>query len=178
MKTLKKLAIGLLIAIAIPLIVALFVAKDFIYEKTIKINAPIDSVWVYTSSLSGLDKWSPWNDYDPTMKKVWSGVDGNVGAVQSWESDVENVGVGSQTIANIKAPNLFETDLHFLKPFESKSKAYVKLSDENGATNVTWGFTGSMPYPFNIMNLFMDLEKDMGNDWDNGLMKLKMLSEK
>ena len=177
MKTLKKLGIGILIVIAIPLIVALFVPKDFTYEKSIKINAPIDSVWIYTSSLSGLDKWSPWNDYDPAMKKVWTGVDGTVGAKQSWESDVENVGVGSQTIVNIQAPNLFETDLHFIKPFESKSNAYVKLVDDNGVTDATWGFSGSMPYPFNLMNLFMDMEKDMGKDWDNGLAKLKKLAE-
>jgi len=68
MKILKYIGIVLLVLIAIPLIIALFVSKDFNYEKSISINAPVDSVWMYTSSLGGLDKWSPWNDLDPNMK--------------------------------------------------------------------------------------------------------------
>lgn len=69
MKTSKTIGIVLLILIAIPLIIALFVPKDFAYEKSIAINAPIDSVWETVNSLTALDKWSPWNDQDPNMKK-------------------------------------------------------------------------------------------------------------
>jgi len=175
MNTLKKVGVGLLIIIAIPLIVALFVPKDFSYEKSIIINAPVDSVWANVNSLSALDKWSPWNDHDPNMKKEMSGMDGTIGAKQSWESDI--VGSGSQTIAKVEKPQLFETELNFTKPNESNGKAYVKLVPEGASTNATWGMTGTMPYPFNLMNLFMDMEKNMGKDWDNGLSKLKMLSE-
>lgn len=175
MKTLKKIGVGLLIVIAIPLIVALFVPKDFSYEKTIAINAPIDSVWENVNSLADLDKWSPWNDHDPNMKKEMTGMDGAIGAKQSWESDI--VGSGSQTISKIEKPDLFETDLNFYEPNESHGKAYVKLVSDGMVTNATWGMTGTMPYPFNIMHLFMDMDKAMGKDWDNGLSKLKSLSE-
>jgi len=176
MNILKRIGAGLLIIIVIPLIVALFVPKHFLFKKTISINAPIDSVWANVNSLSALDNWSPWNDLDPNMKKVMSGVDGTIGAMQSWESDI--VGSGSQTISRIEKPQLFETELNFTEPNESNGKAYVKLMPEGASTNATWGMTGTIPYPFNIMNLFMDMEKNMGKDWDNGLSKLKMLSEK
>ncbi|NDP20654.1 MAG: SRPBCC family protein [Paludibacter sp.] len=176
MNTIKKVGMGLLIIIAIPLIVALFVPKDFSYEKSITINAPVDSVWVNANSLTALDKWSPWNDHDPNMKKEMTGMDGTIGAKQSWESGI--VGSGSQTIAKVEKPLLFETELNFTKPNESNGKAYVKLIPEGASTNATWGMTGSISYPFNLMNLFMDMEKNMGKDWDNGLSKLKMLSEK
>ncbi|MDD5184518.1 MAG: SRPBCC family protein [Paludibacter sp.] len=178
MKALKFIGIGLLAVIAVLLIVALFVPKDFTYEKSITIYAPIDSVWEHTNSLAALDKWSPWNDHDPNMKKEMSGIDGTIGAKQSWVSDVEGVGTGNQVIKNIEKPTLFETELNFLKPHESQGNAYVKLRTVGTATNVTWGMTGKMPYPFNIMNLFMNMEKSMGKDWNNGLMKLKKLSEK
>ncbi len=176
MKILKIIGIVLGTIVALILIVALFVPKSFTYEKTITINAPIDSVWKNVNSLSALDKWSPWNDHDPNMKKEISGVDGTIGAIQSWESDI--VGWGSQTIENIQAPTLFETKLDFIKPHESHGNAYVKLVSEGSSTKATWGMTGKMPYPLNIMNLIMNMEKQMGADWDNGLSKLKMLCEK
>ena len=178
MKILKIIGIGLLIIIAIPLIIALFVPNDFKYEKSIEINAPIEVVWENVNSLSDMDKWSPWNDYDANMEKKISGTDGTVGAKQEWDSDVEEVGKGSQTIAKLDAPNLVETDLVFFSPYESEAKAYVKLVEEGNVTTATWGFDSEMPYPFNVMQLFTDMEEMMGKDWNNGLTKLKNLSEK
>ena len=176
MKALKYLAIGFGVVVVLLLIVALFVPKEFNYEKSVTINAPIDTVWVNVNSLSALDKWSPWNDHDPVMKKELKGTDGNVGAVQSWESNI--VGSGSQTIAAIDKPTLFETELNFYKPYKSHGKAYIKLVSQGTATRATWGMTGNMPYPMNIMTLFMNMDKSMGKDWNHGLTKLKKLSEK
>jgi hypothetical protein len=176
MKLLKYIGFGLLALIVFILFVALFVPRSFVYEKTVVINAPIDSVWKNVNSLAALDKWSPWNDHDPNMKKEVWGEDGTVGAKQSWESEI--VGSGSQTIETVQKPVLFETKLDFYKPQKSHGKAYVKLVADGARTSATWGMTGSMPYPFNIMVLFMNMEKSMGKDWNNGLSKLKALSEK
>lgn len=177
MSTLKKIGLGLLITIAIALIAALFISKEVNYEKSISINAPIEIVWENVNSLADMDKWSPWNDYDPTMIKEITGVDGTIGATQRWESEVKEVGKGSQTIAKIKAPYLFETDLKFYTPYESEAKASIKLVEENEGTKVTWGFSSEMPYPFNVMKLWMNMEKMMDKDWNNGLTKLKNLCE-
>jgi len=175
MKILKIIGIIIGVIIAILLIVALFVPKEFAYEKSITINAPMDSVWNNANSLAALDKWSPWNDHDPNMKKEMTGTDGTIGAKQSWTSNI--VGSGSQTIAKITKPTYFETELIFTEPNESKGKAFVTIVSKGKTTLATWGMTGSMPYPFNIMNLFLDMEKSLGKDWDNGLSKLKKLSE-
>jgi Polyketide cyclase / dehydrase and lipid transport. len=176
MKVVKYLGIALVIFIVLVLVVAVFVPKTIQYEKTIAIKAPIDSVWKNVSTLAALDKWSPWNLYDANMKKESSGVDGTVGAIQSWESKV--IGTGSQTIATVQKPTLFETKLDFYKPHESHGRAYIKLMTDGAGTSVTWGMTSNMPYPFNVMTLFMNVEKDMGKDWDRGLSMLKELSEK
>lgn len=177
MRILKIVGITLLILIGIPLIVALFVSNDVNYEKSIEINAPIEMVWENVNSLSDMDKWSPWNQYDPTMKKEIIGTDGTVGAKQIWESDVDEVGNGSQTIAKLDAPNLIETDLKFLTPYESEAKGYVKLEEKDNKTIATWGFSSEMPYPVNLMKLFTNMEDMMDKDWNNGLTKLKEISE-
>lgn len=175
MKILKYVGFSLLAVIFVVLVVAIFVPKTFMYEKSIAINAPIDSVWSNTNSLTALDSWSPWNDLDPKMKKETTGENGTVGSKQSWESEI--VGSGSQTITTIQPPVMIETDLEFVKPQKSQGKAYIKLLTDGTRTNATWGMTGSIPYPMNIMILFMNLEKDMGKDWERGLYHLKTLSE-
>ncbi len=178
MKLLKRillLLVVLVVLVAIVLIAALFVSKDVLYEKSISINAPIESVWENVNSLDDMDKWSPWNDIDPNMKKEMQGPDGQIGAIASWDSDHKDVGKGSQTIAKIEAPTLFETDLKFYEPYESEAKGYVKLEKEDKGTKVTWGFQSEIPYPFNFMMLFNDMEANMGETWGNGLSKLQKL---
>ncbi len=160
------------------MIIALFVPKDVVYEKSITINAPIDVVWDNVNSLGDMDAWSPWNDKDPNMKKTSSGVDGTVGAMQSWESDVDGVGTGSQTISKLDPPLYIETELKFYDPYESEAVGYVKLEEKSENKIIaTWGFKSEMPYPFNIMSLFMNMDDMMGDDWNKGLSRLKYISE-
>ena len=175
MKLSKFIGIVLGTLVGLVLIIALFAPKEFKYEKSIVINAPIEKVWENVNSLSALDKWSPWNAQDPNMKKELIGVDGTIGAIQNWESKI--VGSGSQTIETIDKPAFFETKLDFYKPHKTQGKSYVKLTKEKSHTRACWGMTGKIAYPVNIMILFMNIEKDQGKDWDNGLSKLKMISE-
>ena len=159
------------------LIAGLFVSRDANYEKSITIAADSEKVWQYIYKLSAMDRWSPWSSKDPDIKMTLTGTDGNVGAKQSWVSKVKNVGEGSQTIDKIVKPKLVETKLEFIKPFKSKADAYVKLSQEGNYTIVTWGFKSKMPYPMNLMKLFMNFEKSMDTDFGQGLGKLKELCE-
>ncbi len=177
MNLVKKFGIGLLVIIVVLLIVALFISNDIKYEKTISINSPIEKVWEYTNSLEDLGKWNPWQDYDPEMKVELTGTDGTVGAMTSWDSTVEKVGKGSQTITKIEEPNLFATNLKFYLPYESEAKGYIILKSEGDQTKVTWGFESEIPYPFNLMKIGMDMEKEIGKDFELGLNKLKNICE-
>jgi hypothetical protein len=160
------------------LVAGLLVSRDANYEKSVEINADINAVWHHVYKLSAMDKWSPWSSRDPNMKSTLTGTDGTIGARQSWESKVKNVGEGSQTIVKLEEPTLLETKLEFIKPFKSIAAAYVRLSQQGNKTNVTWGFRSKMPYPMNLMKLFMNFEKAMDKDFGEGLGKLKELCEK
>ncbi len=46
------------------------------------------------------------------------------------------------------------------------------------ATKVKWAFHGKMNYPFNLMGLFMNMEKMIGDDFQTGLNNLKAVLEK
>ena len=176
-KALKFIGLGVIAIIALFLIIPLFLSNDFNYEKSIMINAPRSVVWENTNSLGDMDKWSPWDEYDPDMQKSWEGTDGTVGAKQSWTSPVEQVGTGSQTITGLYPDEKIETLLEFKEPFESEAQAYVVLTEKDGGTEATWGFKSKMPYPSNIFMLLMDMESAMDKDFGRGLEKLKELSE-
>jgi hypothetical protein len=167
----------ILIIIAILLIIPLFISKEMNYEKSISVNAPIDKVWDQVSTLTAMDNWSPWKERDPNMHQTLTGTDGEPGAKQSWVSKEKNVGEGSQTIVAVDKPNKLNTKLEFIKPFKSQADAYVKLSEDGSETTATWGFESSLPYPMNIMKLFMNFEANMDKDFGSGLNKLKAICE-
>lgn len=63
-------------------------------------------------------------------------------------------------------------------PYKSEAKAYVTVVPEGNGSKATWGFTSTIPYPFTVMKLFMNLEGSIGKDYQEGLSTLKDLSEK
>jgi uncharacterized protein YndB with AHSA1/START domain len=178
MKILKKIFITLAVLIAIPLIVALFIKRDYAIEREIIIDKPVAEVFEYIKYLKNQDNYSKWNMMDPNMKKEYRGNDGEVGFVAAWESNDENVGVGEQEITKIIEGERIETRLRFKVPFEAEDDAYLSteaVSDTQ--TKVKWGFTGSFPYPFNLMRLFFDMDEAVGGDLEVGLSNLKQLME-
>lgn len=179
MKILKKILIIIAIIIAIPLIIALFVEKDYAVEREITINKSKQEVFDYVKFLKNQDNFSKWSTMDPNMKKTYRGTDGTVGFVSAWESNDENVGVGEQEIKKIAEGERIDFELRFIKPFEATEPAFMSTETvSENQTKVKWGFSGHMNYPMNIMMLFMDFEKMIGDDLQTGLSNLKTVLEK
>lgn len=69
--------------------------------------------------------------------------------------------------------------MRFKKPFESVSPAFMTTKAISPtATEVQWGFSGEMNYPLNIMQLFLDMDAMIGDDFEKGLTNLKGILEK
>lgn len=178
MSLLKRILIVVGIIIAIPLLLALFVKKEYSVEREIVINKPQDEVFEYVKYLKNQNDYSKWASIDPNMKKEFRGVDGTVGFVSAWESEDPNVGKGEQEIKDISEGERIEYELRFIEPFESTSSAYLITDSLNeNQTTVKWGFNGKMDYPMNLMTLFMDMEDMIGSDLDIGLQNLKKILE-
>ena len=178
MKILKTILIVVVILVAIPLIVALFVKKTYSVERQITIERPNQEVFNYIKMLKNQNNFSKWATMDPAMKQEYRGTDGQAGFVSAWESDKKDVGKGEQTIEGITEGERIDYDLHFIEPFESRSKAYLVTTPvSDSQTKVTWGFTGKMNYPMNLMLLFMNMESMIGDDLTTGLSNLKNILE-
>lgn len=179
MNIIKKIILGLLGIIALALLIALFLPKEYTVEREITINQPKDSVFNYVKYLKNQDNFSVWSTKDPAMKKTFTGVDGTVGAIAGWDSKDKNVGVGEQEIKKIVEGERIDFELRFKVPFESTDNAYMATEAISpNQTKVKWGFDGKMPYPMNLMLPIMNMEEMLGKDLQDGLNNLKVVLEK
>lgn len=178
MKTLKIILIVVAVIIAVPLIIALFVKKNYTVEREVVINKPKQEVFNYIKYLKNQDNYSKWATMDPNMKKTYTGTDGTLGFISAWESEDKKVGKGEQEIVKITEGERIDFELRFIEPFESKAPVYMITEQvSNNETKVKWGFKGNMKYPMNIMLMFMDMEKMIGDDFETGLKNLKGILE-
>lgn len=174
MKILKFILFGVVAIVAIGLIAAIFVKKTMHAERDVVINRSNDQVFNYVKMLKNQNAYSKWSTMDPEMKTEFRGEDGTVGFVSAWQSEKDDVGSGEQEITKIEEGRRIDYELRFLEPFESKATAYMITEPVSaGQTRVRWGFDGNMNYPMNLMMLFMDMEKMIGDDFQHGLERLK-----
>jgi len=93
---LKNAFFSILILIAIPLVIALFIDNEYKVENEIIIQQPKAVVFDYVKSLRNQDRFNKWANIDPNIKKTYSGTDRTVGFVSAWESDHPEVGKREQ----------------------------------------------------------------------------------
>lgn len=176
MKILKKIIIAILIIIAIPFVIALFVNKEYVVQREIVINKPEQEVFSYIKHLKNQNNYSVWCLTDPNMKKEYTGTDGTPGFIYAWDGN-SDVGKGEMEIKSITENERVDIDLRFIEPFEGTGKAYLATEPvDANSTKVTWHMQGESNYPMNIMNLFMD--SMLGKTLHEGLTNLKSVLEK
>ena len=176
MKALKIILIVIIALVVIVFALSFIAPTKMHIERSIVIKAPKDVIFQNVKMFSNIRRWSPWEDKDSNIKTSIEGTDGTVGATYKWVGN-KDVGEGEQTIKKIDENKSFETDLHFIKPWDSHAAAYTILNDTTDGVKVSWGFTGEMSRPFNVMGLFMNMDKSIGDEYNKGLNKLKVMSE-
>ncbi|MFM9944980.1 MAG: SRPBCC family protein [Bacteroidia bacterium] len=173
MKILKILGIVLLGLMAIIVLLGLIAPKDFKVERSIVIpTSNKEVIFKNLSNWSDFLKWNPWSSKDPNQKLTYKGEEGTVGASYKWEGN-DSVGCGEMTIVALVPNKKVDMDLHFIKPFETTNKTIFTMVPQGDGYNVNWEMSGSSPFPFNIMHLFMDMDKMIGPDFEKGLNTLK-----
>lgn len=178
-KVLKITGLILLALIAIILVIAAFVPKNYNVERSVMINRSKEYVFNYTRFLKNQNEFSVWSKIDPNMKVDYHGTDGTVGFISAWDSPVKEAGKGEQEIIGIDDGKRIDYEIRFLKPMKSTDNAFLEFSGVNDSTtNVKWGFYGKMNYPMNASLLFLDMDKMLGKDLEGGLNNLKMILEK
>ncbi len=175
----KKVVIRTLMAlaaiIAIILIIASMQPDTFRVERSITINASQAKVFALVNDLHQWNSWSPFEKLDPAMKKTFSGRASGVGAVYEWDGN-GSAGAGRMEIIDTSSSTItFKLD--FLRPFEGHNTAEFIFQPEGNGTKVTWAMYGPNNFAGKVIGLFLNMDKALGKEFEEGLSNLKSLTE-
>jgi uncharacterized protein YndB with AHSA1/START domain len=171
------IAIILAVAIAAILILASTKPDTFSIERSAVINAPAERIFSVLNDFHQWGGWSPWENKDPDMKRTYGGPERGRGAVYGWEGD-KNVGTGRMEILEANTPSKLVIKLDFFKPFEAHNTAEFTMLPQGNATNVHWVMHGPATFMSKVMTVFVNFDKMVGKDFEQGLANLKTLTEK
>ena len=173
---LKKILIGLAMIVVVFLIVVAMQPSEYHVTRSISISAVPAVVFAQVDELKKWEAWSPWLKMDPAMKLTYSGPAAGVGASSGWAGNSE-VGEGRMTITESRPRELVRFHLEFVKPMAGTSAAEFTFKPEGNQTVVTWSMTGKNGFIAKAICLFMNMDKMVGGQFDQGLASMKTVAE-
>lgn len=174
---LKKISIAVAVLLVSLLAYAATKPDTFRVERSTNIIASPEKIFPHINDLKSWGAWSPWEKMDPAMKKTPGGAPSGKGAAYEWDGNTQ-VGKGRMEITESSPPSKITIKLDFMKPFEAHNTAEFGLERKGDSTHVTWAMFGPQPYMAKIMSLFMDCDKMVGRQFEEGLANLKTIAEK
>ncbi|HKX10367.1 MAG TPA: SRPBCC family protein [Stellaceae bacterium] len=173
---------GAVLALLIVGVVAVLVAAatkpdKFRVQRTVDVNAHADKIFPLINDFRSFGSWSPYEARDPEMKRSYSGATSGKGAVYAWDGN-KDVGAGRMEILDSTPPSRIAIKLDFTRPFEAHNVVEFTLVPHGGSTMVTWAMEGPSPFVARIVQVFFDMDRMVGGDFETGLGRLKLLAEK
>ncbi len=151
---------------------------DISYQRSIVTTASADTVFAVFSDLGRWDEWSPYNKRDLNMRMELSAPSTGIGAQYAWEGN-KDVGAGRMIITAVNPGRSIDMSLQFDRPFKCDNHVEWRVDDEAELRRITWSMDGKndalMP---RIVGLFIDMDKMIGGDWEEGLETLKEIAER
>ena len=170
------------ILMVIPIVVVVFAGivalrpSKFRVARTIKMHAPAPAVFAQVNDFHKWEAWNPWGKLDPTMKQTYQGAPAGSGAVYTWTGNKE-VGEGRMTIIESRPNDLIRINLEFFKPFAATNFAEFTFRPEGDQTAVTWSMTGKNNFMAKAIHMFINMDKMIGAQFDQGLAQIKSVVE-
>ena len=174
---LKVILIIAVVLIAGVLVYAATKPDTFRVQRSASIKAPPEKIFPLINDYHNWVAWSPYEKKDPTMKRTFGATAAGKGATYSWDGN-KDIGQGSMEIQDSVPPSRITIKLDFVKPFEAHNIVDFTLQPEGDSTKVTWDMHGPAPYFSKVMQVFINMDKMVGADFEAGLASLKALAEK
>lgn len=175
-RMLKKILIGLAVIIVLLVAVVSMQSSEFRVSRSAAISAPPSEVFVQVNDFHKWKAWSPWAKLDPNSNETFEGPSAGTGAIFAWAGNRE-VGEGRMTITESRPSDLILIKLEFFKPMEGISTTEFTFKPEGDQTVVTWTMTGHHGFMGKAMCLFMNMDKMVGGQFEQGLASMKEIAE-
>ncbi|MDX8337577.1 GyrI-like domain-containing protein [Draconibacterium sp. IB214405] len=155
--------------------IAYFLPKTVVVERSAEIQAPAKTVYAQIIDLHQWDHWSPWKRMNDDVSVEYKNNGVGVGSGYTLTSKTKKESGATIEITEAKPFDKIAVMLDFKERGEASS--CFLLTENNMTTTVTWTLTydvGNNPFA-RWIGLLMN--KSMGTDFDNGLVKLKALCQ-
>jgi len=172
-----KILLGLVVLGVVFAVIVSMRPTDFRITRTASIAAPASVVFGQVNDLHKWNDWSPWAKMDPNAKNSFEGPLSGVGSKMSWDGN-NKVGAGSMTITDSHPNDLVRLRLEFLKPFAATNTAEFTFTPQGQQTLVTWSMSGKNNFMGKAIGLFMDCDKMVGGQFEQGLANMNSIVQK
>ena len=175
----KKLLIALGILVGVIVVFLGIVAlqpSDFRISRSTKVTASSEVVFSQVDDFHNWEGWSPWAKLDPAAKNTFEGPAAGKGAIFKWSGNSE-VGEGQMTITDSQPSEKIVIKLEFKRPFEDTSTTEFTFKPEGDQTVVIWNMFGKQNFMGKMVCMFMNMDKMVGGQFDQGLAKMKEIAE-
>ena len=147
----------------------------FHVSRSTSISADPALVHGFVNDFHRWPAWSPWEDVDPDMERVYSGATSGVGAHYTWLGN-RKAGEGSMEIV-ASTPERIEVALTFVKPFRASNDVVFRIEPGNGGAEVTWEMSGEQKGLMALVGKVYPMDRLVGKDFEKGPTKLKAAAE-
>ncbi|MCI0431721.1 MAG: SRPBCC family protein [Rhodospirillales bacterium] len=164
---------------AIAVVFAAIVAtqpSEFRVARSATIAAPAPAVFAAVNDFRNWRAWSPYDGLDPAMKRTYAGAPAGQGASYSWVGN-GHAGEGRATIIDSRPNDLIRIQLDFVKPFAGTAFAEFAFKPEGDRTTVEWRLNGTNGFVAKAVHLFMNMDRMVGGQFEQGLAQLKSVVE-
>jgi hypothetical protein len=144
-------------------------------ERSITVNVPSHEVHGLVEDFHKWTLWSPWEDLDPALQRVYSGPDQGVGSHYAWSGN-RKAGQGSMEITG-STPEGIDVTVNFLKPIKATNKTRISFEPSGSGTEVRWVMTGEHKGLMGLFGRVLSMDRMIGPDFEKGLARLKAVSE-
>lgn len=139
----KKMILTIIaVALLLFLAIGVYNAKKLQHihiQKTVNINADIQTTFDNVLYLKNFKKWSPFYEADPTQKTSIKGTDGKVGGQFHWEGN-KGKDLGFQEIKEIRASEYIKMQCDIQKPFKATPTFEYSFAQTGNTVKVTQDF--------------------------------------
>ena len=173
---LKKTLIALAVIVVVFVAIVAMQPSEFRVARKTTIAAPVQAVFAQVNDFQKWRAWSPYDKLDPAMKKTYDGPPAGTGASYSWVGN-SHAGEGRATITESRPNELVRIKLDFVKPFAGTAFAEFTFKPDGDRTVVEWSLDGNNNFVSKAVHLFMNMDKMVGGQFEEGLAELKSVVE-
>src|SRR3954465_2933129 len=145
----------------------------FSIVRQTSIAAPSERIFPLIEDLRAHQGWSPF-DQDPSLRRTHPGAPRGKGP--RWGGS-RKAGSGRLAIVESAPPTWVRMRLEMFRPFKADNTVEFTPEQNGAGTLTTWAMQGRQPFMAKLMSTFIDCDKMVGGQFEQGLAKLKTLAE-